>query len=528
MRERWGLALIFLTGAVVLSLEVLSSRIMTPYFGVSLYIWTGILSITLTFLAVGYHLGGKITKRLDAAAQAEIFLLLPVISAASISVSSAIFPFGFPSLAQSGLVVGSFIASGVLLALPLVCLSAMNPLLISLRSKDSATGDGGAGDVFFVSTAGSVVGVLATAFMIIPNLTNFSALFWLALTLCVAVAVPVLRHPSLGRRRKRLILIGSLAVGIVSGIFIANQNRYLDLLSIFQKSGPRVVFLEEFSSVFGNIKVVDLISEDDRLVPIRAYLQDGIIQNRTTGDNISVSMYTYVLDQLAGAFVPHAKSALVLGLGAGIVPRDLYRRNIDVTVVDINADALEAATKYFGFKRDHIAIHIQDARTFVLNCEQSYDVIVVDLFQGDSTPDYLLTSEFFSTLRRCIRPRGAMVMNAFFDPVNMEPNRRLLATIASAFSPLFEFHLADANSFVVGMAGPPPDDISFFLETVPSILVGMVGRSLESGKLITPEMLLGYEPVTDRQNIFSLLIANAQMRMRSSIVSSMPPRILVN
>ena len=48
-------ALIFATGAVTLSLEVLASRIMTPYFGVSLYIWAGILSITLAFLAVFWN-----------------------------------------------------------------------------------------------------------------------------------------------------------------------------------------------------------------------------------------------------------------------------------------------------------------------------------------------------------------------------------------------------------------------------------------------------------------------------------------
>ena len=57
-------ALIFATGAATLSLEVLASRIMTPYFGVSLYIWAGILSITLTFLAVGYYLGGRLSQRL--------------------------------------------------------------------------------------------------------------------------------------------------------------------------------------------------------------------------------------------------------------------------------------------------------------------------------------------------------------------------------------------------------------------------------------------------------------------------------
>ena len=44
-------AILFLSGASVLALELLASRIMTPYFGVSLYIWTGILSITLIALA---------------------------------------------------------------------------------------------------------------------------------------------------------------------------------------------------------------------------------------------------------------------------------------------------------------------------------------------------------------------------------------------------------------------------------------------------------------------------------------------
>ena len=51
--------LLFLSGAAVLALELLASRIMTPYFGVSLYIWTGILSITLVALALVDRAGGR-------------------------------------------------------------------------------------------------------------------------------------------------------------------------------------------------------------------------------------------------------------------------------------------------------------------------------------------------------------------------------------------------------------------------------------------------------------------------------------
>ena len=59
------LSLIFFTGAVVLSLELLASRILTPFFGVSLYIWTSILAVTLIFLALGYQLGGWITSKIN-------------------------------------------------------------------------------------------------------------------------------------------------------------------------------------------------------------------------------------------------------------------------------------------------------------------------------------------------------------------------------------------------------------------------------------------------------------------------------
>ena len=46
-------AILFVSGAAVLALELLASSIKTPYFGVSLYLWTGILSITKVALALG-------------------------------------------------------------------------------------------------------------------------------------------------------------------------------------------------------------------------------------------------------------------------------------------------------------------------------------------------------------------------------------------------------------------------------------------------------------------------------------------
>src|SRR5207249_11111380 len=104
-------ALIFLTGAVALSLEVLASRIMTPYFGVSLYIWSGILSITLVFLALGYQLGGLLSADRDAARLELLLLAAPVASSAGIAVECALYPAVLPALSRFDLVLGSFMAA---------------------------------------------------------------------------------------------------------------------------------------------------------------------------------------------------------------------------------------------------------------------------------------------------------------------------------------------------------------------------------------------------------------------------------
>ena len=86
-------AIIFVTGGATLALELLASRILTPYFGVSLYIWSGILSITLVSLALGYWMGGKLAGGKKNSAQPDrlafLFALMPAIAALAIVAACA-------------------------------------------------------------------------------------------------------------------------------------------------------------------------------------------------------------------------------------------------------------------------------------------------------------------------------------------------------------------------------------------------------------------------------------------------------
>ena len=524
--------LIFATGAITLALEVLASRIMTPYFGVSLYIWSGILSITLTFLAVGYRWGGHLSAKLSETSLETLILATPIASAAAMGVATIVYPFAFPALSQINLIAGSFIGATLFLALPLVALSAMNPLLIGLqRSNDHVVdqaGDSGAGRIFFISTVGSVAGVLLTAFVFIPNITNFRAVLFLSVLLCIASLVLIAIAPNIPNHQKRTLIIASLVIALSCGGLSLSKDAYLKILNTHSAHKDNFKVLAEYTSMFGNIKVAEVSHKDGSGSREKIFVQDGLIQNRTDMNNRSLSMYTYVLEALAHSFEPEAKKALVLGLGAGAVPLSFKRSGLSVSVVEINTSALKAATEHFGFEANGIDMHIEDARTFVRRCANKFDIAVVDLFLGDNIPDYLLTKEFFADLKRCLTPGGSIVMNAFFDDNNEDTNKRLLATIGSGFSKLFLAGLDGGNIFIVATSGETPKKLYLKSKGTPVKVATLVRHAISKTHRVRPEIYAGAEPVSDDHNIFSVLYSDANMIERQFLAKNVPADILVN
>lgn len=532
-------AIIFVSGGAVLALELLASRIMTPYFGVSLYIWTGILSITLVALAFGYRLGGRLARNrggatASAARLAQLYMVLPAVAAFAIVLACLVYPYLFPVLARADLVLGSFAACLLLLFVPLVAASAMNPLLVALllARGGGPLGDAGAGTVFFVSTLGSVAGVLATAFGLIPALSNFSATLAVALVLALLSLAAAARPPAPLLARRKLGIAAACAT-LSAAVLLWQADAYTGRMWPASYAGQLWRIEARFDSLFGTVKI--LRSETDPATGhfSRMYFQDGLVQNTVRSDGHSLSFYTYALEALAYTYRPRIGSALVLGLGAGVVPRRLAAQGVAVDAVEIDPASLAAAQNFFGFDASRVRVHLEDARTYLRHCGRRYDAVIVDLFYGDGTPEYLITRNFFRDLRRCLSSDGVAVFNTFADLDMPSAYAHFLTTLRSEL-PYVTLYRPDwpgapyVNSFVVAALRPLPDPRPVTLDYVPPRHSAALSTMLARPQALHQDLLEEGEIMTDAYNHAVHDMAESQLLYRQDVVRALPAAFLVN
>jgi spermidine synthase len=512
---------IALTGAVVLGIEVLSSRILTPYFGVSLYIWASILTVTLICLAFGYFYGGVLTRKKDVEGVRASFNLFVSTASIAVSLSAFLYPYIFPLLMKFPLVLGSLIASVILMVIPLILMSALNPVVMVLvRKEGGLVGDAGAGLIFFISTLGSVAGVVITAFLFIPLLSNTVGLLVFALVIALLALAGAAAHMRGHEGRQQALALAAAAM--VLGVSLLVLEIGFPKVRFVDNKGRTWSLQEERHSIFGSVKVVDR-REGDNLD--RFYLNDGMFQDVASKDGKSAVMFSYTLEVLLKQYAPQAHNILFMGLAAGITLQDFPASQYRTEVVEINPDSLALARKYFGFDDRGRAVHIQDARTFVNACSGQFDAFVFDMFHGDGVPDYLLTREFFQKLQRCGTPDAIIVMNLIDDTEAPEVRNAILSTVHTAFTNIHYFLDESTkgvirNAFLVASNGklePVPAQVN-----VPGYLSPVVRAAVESGHRVDEQDYDHAPPLTDDHNIYSVLSVGTNMRFRKLMQSALP------
>lgn len=405
-----------LAGAATMIVELAAVRLVAPYFGASLVVWTNVIGVVLAALAVGYVLGSRFARRERPTAALGWVLALAALAAAlapagAERVCRTFLPDGLALHEASGLIAwGSLAATAVLFGPVAVGLGAASPLIVEAWQRVSGASAGVVGGrALGMSTLGGLVGAFATPHVLVPGF-GLHATYWTAALMLVfgsaLVAFPTDRRS--GSRTRALVLVLALASGFAT----------------FSERAPRDAFVElaRAESPYQRIRVVEdrSGSEPMRLLQVNEGLDSfqSVWVPRT--GLIGEGYYYDAFALPAWWSAPTERWRLgVLGLGAGTAFRVVEGAlppgtRLDAFGVEIDPVVVDFGKRWFELVEDdrHRVLAGIDARCALRTNPGPFDELVLDAYANQvEIPAHLCSVEFFREVRETLAPRGWFVIN---------------------------------------------------------------------------------------------------------------------
>jgi len=196
-----------ISGAAIMIVEILGAKMLSPYVGLSHFVWTAQIAITLVALSCGYYVGGRLAD-----ASQQITRLYWAILGAAIYLAVTVMlcrPVAYWCLDFSSLAVGTLMASGILFFVPLALLAMTGPFLVRVITSSVAGVGGNVGRLTAISTLGSLAGTMLIGYLLIPLLPNSITMYGTALILMLICAGYFIFY----RRQLAPALVLFLAIG---------------------------------------------------------------------------------------------------------------------------------------------------------------------------------------------------------------------------------------------------------------------------------------------------------------------------
>ncbi len=411
MKHKYLYLAISVSGASVLAIEILGTRILGPFYGVSLFLWSALITVTLAALAAGYALGGRWADR--GATMARLCILLAVAGVWLIAVPWIRDPL-LHATERAGLRSAVLLSALVLFFPPLLLLGMVTPYAVKLRTASLSEVGRSAGNLYAISTLASVAAALATGFFLIPHF-GVRRLTLAVGAILVATALPGL----VGRRSSAAARSAAALVLVAAALFAARLDE--------NAAAPEEGLVFKTQSVYGEIRVVD----DQE---IRYLLIDGGIHTAvdTSFYFNTIMQYANVVD-LARLYFDRPGKLLLVGLGGGSIARSYTRSGWTVDAVEIDPVVVRTATDYFDLRPSHARIFTMDGRRFLSSRAETYEVIVMDAYGSSSIPFHLVTKEAFAVAAGRLADDGVMVLNVQSVGWKSGLVRSLAATLETAF-----------------------------------------------------------------------------------------------
>jgi len=417
------LIIAFVSGFSIMAMEISASRLLAPYFGSSLFVWTNIIGIVLIALSFGYYIGGKLADKIP-----QLNILLKIIFVSGILfliIPSIIKPLAsfinINSLAaqpaSAVIFISSLILTTILFAIPLFLLGMVSPFIIKLYSLAQVEKIGElSGTVFSISTIGSILGTFLPTLFFIPVLGTKTTIYIFAIILIF------LGSFGFSKKKLRLMVFTLLPMTLIFSS-PSDQN-------------PDIIYKDE--SAYQYIRV----AQDDNNTRYLIFNEGGGIQSAYNDKQVLMDMYYDYFNILPYLTPPKDKQkALIIGLAGGTAAHQLkyfFKDNIEIEGVEIDKKVIDISRKYFGLNDDIVKIYNQDGRMFLQNNTKKYSIIIVDAYaQEIYIPWTLTTKEFWRLVKNRLEENGIVAINVNSASADSDLLKSITNTMASIFKHVY-------------------------------------------------------------------------------------------
>jgi spermidine synthase len=442
--------LVFVVGTGSLGAEIAAVRLLAPYFGASTIVWANTIGIVLVALSLGYWLGGRLADRhpnlrglcLLALTAAGLLALVPFAADPLLDVA-------VDALDQisAGAFLGSLFAVLVLVAVPVLLLGAVSPYAIRLAVSTVEEAGTVAGRLYALSTAGSLVGTLLSALLLIPlvGTRRTFLIFALAIALVAVWGLRPVRRYAIAPAAIAVLIalpVGTLKAQTDSGRVIhETETEYQYARVIERDEGGRALELNEGQAQHS--------------------ICDAECDAGPAGPRLSSSVLTgdvwdgHLVDGFA-ALERTPRRVAILGNAAGTTSRayEEFFPRTRVDGVEIDSELSEIGRRYFDMSNPRLHLYHEDARPFLRRIDAQYDVISVDAYRQPYIPFYLATVEFFESVRDHLRADGALIVNAGHPEGQDDLEKVLTATIGEVFPHVMRDPIEPTNTLIVASRRP--------------------------------------------------------------------------
>lgn len=453
-----------------MALEISSARLLAPYFGTSIFVWTNIIGVVLGALSLGYFLGGKLSEN-----NASLDRLLRLTGLTGLLVLAV--PWLVHPLAQSLLshkvfdagtgfvTVGSLAAITALFGLPLMLLGITSPYLIKLSSQHTEHIGDIAGRLFAVSTLGSLAGTFLPTLVLIPNFGTRNTILGCGLLLGFVGLFGF----------KKLIQKIVAAMAALALLLMPSADT---------ATATQLTVLHSEESPYQRVRITEAGDGTRYLQFDAGFGVQSVYNPKTVLTGFHYYDYYNVLPILVGK---QEQKVLIIGLAGGTIARQLnffYGEAVEIHGVEMDPAVIKVSKKYLGLGDIPVKIINQDGRIFLAQTNETYDIIIVDAYHNEfEIPWTLTTQEFWRDAKSHLSPDGTVAMNIATSTTKKELLNAFIRTSSTVFEDAYVTPTSSerlpVGNYMITLSNRPLNFQAAELDTAHTDLTEIVGSLKE-------------------------------------------------